>query len=493
MNIEIILYPLLLAAPGIVWLVIQFRSYHAVAGKERPCWQWFKLILSIVLIMAVSGMGGYLVVGSMMGPSQDGFQERILISSISAYLATSYLMGRWIKSTRLGNYSVSIAFAATVIYFVFINPVLIVKPLADTNIANAQYLMGYFYETGTGGVRVKHEGTAGIWYGKAAKHGGMRATRAAVRLLPAKHYDRVALLKVLAAHEPDGEIYNALWESTFFMPYSSEIEREQEAEKWLLQAAEYGHRDAILRVMSKYYSLEVSCRLSPKSDAALPEFEKWVRAYEKTRGNPGFDEKELQSLKEKADCLAKKIAEAKVQDAQLVKYRQAIFSADVNTYATALETIKQMGPRAITAIPELLKLAHSRDYARAWHALGTIVKVDPEGEIATKLIVAMLSHRSPHIRVNGAYGVGLYADKLPDAITQLDQLLDDPDNDVAGRAALALSEYGGLAKASLQKIDALKKRRDSRLSSYASQACSKIMRDKGSRKKVNRGSYTIRF
>ena len=226
--------------------------------------------------------------------------------------------------------------------------------------------------------------------------------------------------------------------------------------------------------MNKKYSLESSCRLSPKSYEALPEFEKWVSAYEKTRYKSNFDEKELLFFKEKLTCLAKKVAEAKIQDKQLAKHTQDLFSTDFQTQINALTTIKKMGPRAIAAIPNLLKVAQSRNSSTAWHALTAINKIDPQGEIVAEKIVAMLSHRAPHIRENGAYGVALYADVLPNAIAPLDKLLEDPDNNVAGRAALALSEYGKLANTSLEKIDALKKRRDGRLNSYARQAYNKM-------------------
>ncbi len=204
----------------------------------------------------------------------------------------------------------------------------------------------------------------------------------------------------------------------------------------------------------------------------------WVNAYEETRGKSGFDEKELQFFKEIVTCLAGKVTEAKIQDAQLIKHTQDLFSTDHQTQVNALTIITQMGPRAVTAIPNLLSVAQSRNSSTAWHALMVINKIDPEGNIVAEKIVAMLSHPAPHIRANGAYGVALYADVLPNAITPLDKLLEDPNNDVAGRAALALSEYGKLANASLGKIDILIKKRDGRLSSYARQAYNKIKNGK---------------
>ncbi len=77
--------------------------------------------------------------------------------------------------------------------------------------------------------------------------------------------------------------------------------------------------------------------------------------------------------------------------------------------------------------------------------------IDPQGEI-----VATLSHQAAHIRKSGTYSVALYAGVLPNAITPLDKLLEDPNNNVAGRATL--SAYGKLANTSVEKIDALTKR-----------------------------------
>ncbi len=475
MNIEIILYPTLLAIPGIIWLVFQFIKSQETETKKWLWWQLSKLILSAVIILSVSGWAIFRGFMALLGMGDFVIWIAILFF---IYVATSFLLGRWIKSTRLGNISASITFAVIVAYFGLINPILIVKPLADENIATAQYWMGYFHETGTGGTTGKNEKAAREWYSKAGKQGHINAAHAAIRLLPLKNYDRIALLKLLAANEPDGGKYYDLWQSTSFMPYSSKFEQESDADKWLTLAAEYGHRDAILHAMNKKYSLESSCRLSPKSYEALPEFEKWVSAYEKTRDKSNFDEKELLFFKEKFTCLAKKVAEAKIQDQQLAKHTQDLFSTDFQTQINALTTIKKMGPRAIAAIPNLLKVAQSRNSSTAWHALTAINKIDPQGEIVAEKIVAMLSHRAPHIRENGAYGVALYADVLPNAIAPLDKLLEDPNNNVAGRAALALSEYGKLANTSLEKIDALKKRRDGRLNSYARQAYNKIKNER---------------
>jgi len=472
MKFEIIMYPALLSIPGIIWLVFQFRTHPETEIKKWLWWPLLKLVLSIVILIAVSTWVVARGILALFGMGDIGIWSIILLST---YVTASFLLGQWIKSTRLGNISVSIVFAAVVIYFGFMNPVLIVKPLADKNIATAQYWMGYFYETGIGGVIGKHKQTAWKWYSKAGKQGHINAAYAAVRLLPSKNHDRVALLKLLAASEPDGEIYYDLWQSTFFMPYSSKLEQENDADKWLTLAAEYGHRDAILNAMNKKYSLENSCRLSPRSYEALPKFEQWVNAYEQARQS-NSDEKELAFFKEKVACLAEKVAEAKIQDAQLVKLTQNLFSTDFQTQVNALGTIKQMGPRAITAIPNLLKVAHTKNASTAQHALTAINKIDPEGKIVAEKIVAMLSHQTPYIRANGAYGVALYADVLPNAVAQLDKLLEDPNNNVAGRAALALSEYGKLANASLEKIDGLKRRRDGRLSSYARQAYNKIKR-----------------
>jgi len=85
-----------------------------------------------------------------------------------------------------------------VAYFGLINPILIVKPLADENIAAAQYWMGYFHETGTGGTTGKNEKSAREWYSKAGKQGHMNAAHAAIRLLPLKNYDRIALLIIVS-------------------------------------------------------------------------------------------------------------------------------------------------------------------------------------------------------------------------------------------------------------------------------------------------------
>ncbi len=476
MNIEIILYPTLLSIPGVIWFVFQFIKSQKAETKKWLWWQLSKLILSVVIIFSVSGWAAFRVFIALLGAGDFGIWLTILFL---IYGATSFLLGQWIKSTRLGHVSASIAFAAVIAYFGLINPILIVKPLADENITAAQYWMGYFHETGTGGTTGKNEKAAREWYSKAGEKGHINAAHAAIRLLPLKNYDRITLLKLLAANEPDGRKYYDLWQSTSFMPYSSKLEQENDANKWLTLAAGYGHRDAILHSMNKKYSLESSCRLSPKSYEALPEFEKWVSAYEKTRGESNFDEKELQFFKKKTACLAEKVAEAKTQDAQLAKYTQDLFSTDFQTQVNALTTIRQMGPRAITAIPELLKVARSRNSATAWHALTAINKIDPQGGgMVTEKIVAMLSHQAAHIRENGAYGVALYADVLPNAIALLDKLLEDPNNNVAGRAALALSEYGKLANTSLEKIDALTKRRDGRLNSYARQAYNKIKNER---------------
>ncbi|NOY71829.1 MAG: hypothetical protein GXP14_05540 [Gammaproteobacteria bacterium] len=432
-------------------------------------------MLSILIIFSVSVWAIFRGFMALLGMGDFRIWIAILFF---IYVATSFLLGQWIKSTRLGNVSASIAFAVVIAYFSLINPVLIVKPLADENIAIAQYWMGYFHETGTGGTTGKNEKFAREWYSKAGKQGHINAAHAAIKLLPLKNYDRIALLKLLAANKPDGGKYYDLWQSTSFMPYSSKLEQESDADKWLTLAAEYGHRDAILHSMNKKYSLESSCRLSPKSYEALPEFEKWVSAYEKNRGKSNFDEKELQSFKERVTCLARKVAEAKTQDKQLAKHTQDLFSTNVQIRVSALTTLKKMGPRAIAAIPDLLKVTQSRNSSTAWHALIAINKIDPQGEIVAEKIVAMLSHQAAHIRENGAYGVALYADVLPNAITPLDKLLEDPNNNVAGRAALALSEYGKLANTSLEKINALTKRRDGRLNSYARQAYNKIKNER---------------
>ena len=477
MKIEFILYPTWVAVPGIVWLVYQFSKHQQTNTKKWLWWQLSKLVISVVIILAFSAWASFLVFGTMLGTTSKLEFIKLLATQITIYLVASFLLGQWIMSTRLGNIFVSVTSSAVAIYFVFINPVLIVKPLAESNFATAQYLMGHFYETGSGGVSSQSEQVASQWYARAGKQGHISAARTAVKLLPPKNPDRIVLLKLLASHEPNGKTYYELWQSRSFIEYAPDLEREKEAEQWLMLAAEYGHRDAILGAMSNKYSLESSCRLSPKSYAALPEFEKWVAAYENNRGNPDFDEKELQYLKERVSCLAGKVAEAKAQDAQLSQLTRNIFSRDRNTQTNALATLRKMGPRAITAVPDLLKLAHTNNYSTAWYALTVIHDIDPEGESVTQDIMAMLTNRAAHIRVNGAYGVALYANTLPDAMPQLDMLLDDPNNEVAGRAALALAEYGKMASASLWKIDTLAKRRDSRLSSYARQASSKIKND----------------
>lgn len=474
MNAEVFVYPTLVAIPGIAWFFVQFKKHKGTESKRHQRWQLFKLIVSIVAIIVVAGLASFLVFASMLGhgaKSSDAL--KLMGSGILMYAVSVFLLGQWIQSTRLGNTAASIAFASGVFYLTVMNPIVLVEPLAAINITTAQYLVGYFYETGIGGAP-KSRQTAWRWYSRAGKLGNMKAARSAVRLLPPKNYDRVALLKILAANEPDGEIYYDLWQSTFSMPYSSELERKQDAEKWLNLATEYGHRDAIRRSMRDKYSLERSCRLSPKAYEALSQFEKWVSAYENNRGKEKFSEKQLEELKQIVACLANKIAEAKKQDAQLGKLTQNLFSTDHHTQVNAIATVKKMGPRAISAIPNLLKLAHTKNSSTAWHALGAIKKIDPEGRLVTEEIMAMLKHGAPHIRVNGAYGVGLYADVLPRAIAQLDKLLEDPNTEVAGRAALALSEYGELANGSLEKIHALQKSRDTYLSSYARQAYNKI-------------------
>ena len=107
-----------------------------------------------------------------------------------------------------------------------VNPVLFVKPLADKNIATAQYLMGYLYEKGKGGVP-KNKGEAGRWYAHAAKQGLMSAARSHMRLFPeARNMD---ILTMLAADDPDGDVYFALYEATFKTTYSSELEQEVDA------------------------------------------------------------------------------------------------------------------------------------------------------------------------------------------------------------------------------------------------------------------------
>ncbi len=275
MKIEIILYPILLAIPGIAWLVFQFISYQKSEKSKWLWWQLSKLALSVVIIFSVSGWASFRGFMALLGA---GDFKIWITGLLLAYVAVSFLLGQWIKSTRLGNISVSITLSAAVAYFSFINPLLIVQPLADKNIVIAQYWMGYFYETGTGGATEKREEIARIWYSKAGQQGHINAAHAAIRLLPLKNYDRITLLKLLVANEPDGGKYYDLWQSTFFMPYSSGAEQENDANKWLSLAAEYGNRDAILHIMNKKYSLERSCRLSPKSYDALPEFERWVNA-----------------------------------------------------------------------------------------------------------------------------------------------------------------------------------------------------------------------
>lgn len=490
MNFEILIYPLVAAIPGIVWFFIQFKKHQETEIKDGNKWQIIKLILSIVVMIAVAGLASFMIVASMLGHgAQTGEVLKLFGGAVLMYVATIFLLGQWILSTRLGNVSIAIVFGSGFFYLVVLNPVLFVRPLAEKNIVTAQYVLGYFFEAGIGGVP-KSKQYAGQWYSKAGLQGHISAARAYVSLFPSS--GNTALLKILAADDPDGDIYYALYMSTFKSRHLPETELKKDRDKWLNLAADYGHRDAILKVMNKHYSLESSCRLSPQSYEALPKFEKWLSAYENNRGKPSFKEYLLEELQEKVTCLAEKVAKAKQQDAQLANFKQDLFSSDSQTRSNAQYTLGQMGARAIGAIPELLKLAHSRDNATAWNALETIKKIDPGGELVTEEIMTMLTLQAPHERINGAYGVALYADVLPNAVTLLDKLLGDPDNDVAGRAALALAEYGELANGSLKKIAALQKSRDGRLSSYARQAYNKIMNGKkpGNNKQHN---YTVRF
>jgi HEAT repeat protein len=139
----------------------------------------------------------------------------------------------------------------------------------------------------------------------------------------------------------------------------------------------------------------------------------------------------------------------------------------------AVQILGQIGPKADTAVPELLEMTHHPDReARAQAALA-LGKIGTRLDAVVPALAKMLGE--PADRLAALKGIFKLRDKAKGAIPQIAEvMLKGQDGDVRWHAAEALAKMGAAAQPALPQLIAALKDEDARVRSHAAESLRKI-------------------
>jgi HEAT repeat protein len=110
--------------------------------------------------------------------------------------------------------------------------------------------------------------------------------------------------------------------------------------------------------------------------------------------------------------------------------------------ADPVQALRDMGPRAISAVPVLLKILKEGRVLGICSADEALGAIGAEPESIVPLLAARLDHSDGWVRRGAAAGLGLYGPAARAATTELVDALSDPSDLVRRRAAGALGRLG---------------------------------------------------